>query len=159
MNRKLPEDLFERYVALGPKRTYAALAEEFGATRRAVAKRAAKEGWSDRLQQIESQARERSDAQMVDAISEMRARHLKTLRAVNARVLSALQQFSLTNGMEAIRGAEIAIKLERLIAGEPGERSELNVQEVTRTEIRALLAAVPAQADGGTSDGPNDDDW
>lgn len=152
MNRKLPDDLFERYVALGPKRNYAVLAEEFGATRRAVAKRAAKENWGDRLQQIESQAREKSDAQMVDAISEMRSRHLKTLRAVNARVLSALQQFPLTNGMEAIRAAEIAIKLERLVAGEPGDHTQIDVAAVTREEMRRLLTTEPV----GTR-GP--DDW
>jgi hypothetical protein len=152
MNRKLPDDLFERYVALGPTRTYAALAEPFGATRRAVAKRAAKEGWSERLQQIESQAREKSDAMIVDAISEMRSRHLKTLRAVNARVLSALQQFPLNSGMEAIRGAEIAIKLERLVAGEASEHAQVDVAAVTREEMRRLLTTTPVGAGG-------DDDW
>src|SRR5688500_7631985 len=138
MNRKPPDARFERYAALGPTRPYAALPAPFAATRPAGATRPAKQGWRERLAQIEPQSREKSAAMFVDAISAMRSRHLKTLRAVNARVLSALQQFTLNSGMEAIRGAEIAIKLERLVAGEASDHAQVDVAAVTREEMRRL---------------------
>ena len=56
MTRKIPEDAFELYVSLGPERSYAAVAEQYGVTKRAVVKRAKAEAWSERLAKIEDQA-------------------------------------------------------------------------------------------------------
>jgi hypothetical protein len=50
--------------------------------------------------------------------------------------------------MEAIKAAEMVIKLERLLAGEPGERNEIDIKEVTKREIQTLLTTRPVGADG-----------
>jgi len=147
--RRLPEDSFERYVALGEERSYALLAERLGVSKRAVTKRASKEGWAERLARIEHAARERSDERMVDAISEMHERHLATIRAMNMRALAALKEYPLASGMEAVKAAEIAIKLERLVAGEASERAVIDVAAVTREEMQRLLTVAPVQAGGG----------
>ena len=42
--------------------------------------------------------------------------------------------------MEGVKAAETVIKLERIIAGEPSERTGLTVEQVTRQEIDMLLA-------------------
>jgi hypothetical protein len=121
--RKIPADAFEHYVALGPQRSHQAVAEHYGVSKRAVSKCAVREGWSERLARIEKESRERSDERIGNALDEMRERHLKTLRAMNVRALAALKQFPLESGMEAMRAAEMAIKLERLVLGEPTERT------------------------------------
>ncbi len=149
MTNRIPSDAFDYYVALGPGRSHRAVAEHFSISKRAVTKHAVKEQWAERLEKIESEARERSDKRLAETIEETRSRHLKTLRAIHNRALRGLQQFPLTSGMESIRAAELAIKLERLIVGEPSERTTLNVEETTRKEIQNLL----------TIEEEDDDEW
>ena len=139
MNRKIPQDAFEFYHSMGPGRSYQAVADQYGVTKRAVTDFAKREGWSQRLEAIEREAREQSDKKIAETLEEIRNRHLKTLRAMNARALSALQQFPLNSGMEAMRAAEMVIKLERLIVGEPSERTEVGIEEITRREVARFL--------------------
>ena len=141
MNTRIPAGAFDFYVGLGAERSYRAVASQFGVSKRAVVKHAAAEGWPERLEQIEREARHRSDQMLVETLQEMRTRHMKTLRAMSARALSGLKEFPLSSGIEAIKAAELTIKLERLIAGESTERTHLSVEEVTRREIESLLVA------------------
>ena len=161
--RKLPRDAFEQYVALGDERSYALLAQRLGVSKRAVVKRATKEGWAERLARIEQAARERTDERMADTMSEMNARHLATLKVMGARVVQALKTHPLDSGMEAMRAAEIVIKLERQIAGDASERNVIDVTEVTREEIQKLLTTAPISENGqGTNGEPGldtGDDW
>jgi hypothetical protein len=55
------------------------------------------------------------------------------------RAIKGMQEFPLTSGMEAIRAAELAIKLERLIAGESSERTEVSVTEAIKRETQRWL--------------------
>ena len=144
MSGKIPSDAFEYYVSLGPGRSYRSVAEHYEVTKRAITKHAAREGWSERLDNIEQEAREESDMRLVEVLRETHDRHLKTVRFMQARALTALKQFPLTNGMEAMRATELAIKLERLIVGEPSERTE-TVELVTKREMERWL--VPAGED------------
>ena len=139
MTNKIPNDAFDFYVAQGPGRSHRAVAERYSVSKRAITKHAVREKWAERLDKIEAEAREKSDKRLAESIEETRSRHLKTLRAIHSRALSGLKQFPLTSGMEAIRAAELAIKLERLIVGDPTERTALSVEEVTRREIQNLL--------------------
>ena len=93
MSKRIPPDAFEHYVSLGPERTHAKIAEEYGVTVRAVSKCASRENWTERLEKIERHAREASDRKLAETIEDMRSRHLVTLRAMNARVLAALKQY------------------------------------------------------------------
>ena len=149
MNGRIPSDAFDLYVSLGPERSYQAIADRYGVSKRAVVKHAGKEKWAERLERIEREARERSDEKLAEGIEEMRTRHMKTLKAMNARALAALKQYPLTSGMEAMRAAEMVIKLERLIAGEPSERTELSIEEVTRREVNQLLVVEGDEDDDG----------
>jgi hypothetical protein len=74
-------------------------------------------------------------------MEQMRDRHLATLKAMHARALSGLVQYPLTNGMDAMRAAEMAIKLERLVAGERGEGSVREVEAIIRREQERWLVA------------------
>jgi hypothetical protein len=139
-------------VAMGAGRSHKALADELAVTKRAVTKRAAVEKWTERLAKIEKDARERSDARMTETFEQMRERHMATLRVMNGKALTALKQYPLDNAMDAMRAAEMAIKLERLVAGQPADHTQVDVAEVTRQEMRRLLTTDPV----GTN-GP--DDW
>jgi len=146
MSKKIPSDAFEYYVALGTDRSYQSVADHYGVSKRGVAKRALADHWADRLEAIEQKVRDKCDEKLAETLEQMKARHLKTLRAIQGRALSALKQFPLTSGMEAVRASEVAIKLERLIAGEPSDRTELTVEEVTKREMNRWLEVGPRES-------------
>ena len=71
----------------------------------------------------------------------MKTRHLKTARAMLGRAVKGLHEFPITSGMDAIRAAELSIKLERLIMGEASERTETSVEETIKGEMTRWLVA------------------
>ena len=152
MASRIPEDAFEFYVALGPGRSHQAVADHYSVSKRGVTKHAVKEGWADRLDKIEAEAREKTDKRLVETVEEMRTRHLKMLRVIAGRALNAIKQYPLTSGMDGVRAAELVIKMQRLVIGEPSERTAVSVEQVTRREMETLLA-VPDDEPG------DDDDW
>ncbi len=139
MSQRIPDDAFAYYVALGPGRSYRALADHFGVSKRGIVNVAAREKWRERLEAIEHSTQERVDQRLGEGLEEMQLRHLKLLRGIAGRAAKAIQEYPLTSGMEGMRAAEMVIKLERVIAGEATERSQLTVEQVTRQEIDRLL--------------------
>ena len=67
MSGKLPLEAFEFYVGLGPKRSYQAVADHFGCSKRAVAKHAAKTNWATRLEALITGARVNAAVAEIDA--------------------------------------------------------------------------------------------
>ena len=62
---------------------------------------------------------------------------------MNARALEALKTYPLRTGWDGIRAAEAAVKLERLIIGEPTDRSAVSVESVVRREYERWMAEEP----------------
>jgi hypothetical protein len=150
VNQKLSRDAFQYYVSLNEQRSYDAVAAHFGVNKRTVTRTAKREDWQGRLDSIEQDARVKSDAKLGDALADVRERHIKTLKVMNMRAVEALRSYPLTNGMEAMRAAEMSIKLERLIHGEPTDRSAISVEEVIKREYeRWLKPAGVEDGDGG----------
>jgi len=134
MTSRLPPDAFDVYVALGPARSYRAVAERFGVSKRAVTARAALDNWQGRLAELETKARARSDEHLVDLLEEMNARHLKTCRVIQAKGLQALQSMPLDSAMNAVRALDLAMRQERLALGEPTDRAEVTVEDTIKRE-------------------------
>ena len=162
MNHKLPPDAFEFYVSLGPNSSYQVVAEHYGVSKRTVQNCADREEWTKRMAKIEHESRERADKRIGETMDDIRERHMKTLRAMNGRAIEGLKSFPITSAMDAMRTAEMVIKLERLIVGEPTERNALSVEEVTRQEIQSLLVVdegedAEGEPYGGEVEGGDDD--
>ena len=139
MNRKIPPEAFEHYYGMGPGRSYQAVADHYGVTKRAVTDFASREGWTERLDAIEQEARERSDKRIVESLDEMNERHLKLVRVVQAKALEALKSMPIHSAMEAARALDMTIKQERVIRGEPGDRSAVSVENVIRREYERWM--------------------
>lgn len=164
MTRKLPTDSFDVYVSLGPSRSYSAVAAKFGVTKRAVTKLATREGWQARLAQLEAKARERSDTKIVETLESMNGRHLKMLQVIQGKALEALRAFPLRDAMTAVRSLDMAIRQERTIRGEPGDRTAVAIEDVIRGEYQRWMTA-PAEPTTAAvavelppADGEDDDD-
>jgi hypothetical protein len=141
MARKLPDDAFEFYIGLGPDRSYQAVADHFAVTKRAVTNRARLEGWQKRVAEIEAKARQGAEQRLVETLEDMNTRHIKSLRIVQARALEALRNMPLQTAMEAVRALDVGIRQERLIRGEPSDRTAIQVEEVIRREYSRWMAA------------------
>jgi len=155
MVNRIPPDAFNFYASMGPERSYQAVADEYGVTKRAVTRRAARESWTERLEKIEREARERSDRKLSETLEEVRNRHLLTLKAMHSKALSALRQYPLNSAMEGIRAAGLAIKLERLVFGEATERAEVSVEEVIKKEYELLMEDDEEEEGGDGQGGPS----
>ncbi len=59
--KKIPPEAFDHYFSLGPPRSYQAVAERYGVTKRAVTNLARREDWQRRLTEIEAKARDEAD--------------------------------------------------------------------------------------------------
>ena len=99
MTRRIPEDAFAFYVALGADRSYQRVADHFDVSKRGIINVAERENWSERLTAIEESARTRLDERLSETLEEMQARHLKLLRGMAGRAAKAIQEFPLTTGM------------------------------------------------------------
>ena len=139
MKRKLPPDALDYYIALGPERSYEKVAKHFGVSKRSVTRHAGKEEWTRRFEEIERKAREESDQQSVEIVREMNERHVKIAKALQGKALEALRTLPIDKAADVIRALDLGVRQERLIFGEPSERSEVNVEEVTKREMQRWL--------------------
>jgi len=145
--RTLPLEAYSYYVSLGPERSYQAVATEFASSKRTVVRRAKLEDWQRRIEKIESEARLRVDKKAVDSIEEVSERHLKILRAIQSKALQALQTMEITSAMDAVRALDLTVKAERVVRGDPSDRDQARLEEITRDEIQNLLASTESDDD------------
>jgi hypothetical protein len=135
---KIPADAFDFYVSLDAERSYQAVAEKYGVSKRAVTECAKREKWPERLTKIEQEAREKMDKRLAESLEERRERHLTVIRAMLSRSVAALQKYPLNSAMDAVKTAEKAIKLERLVVGEASDRTAV-VEEIVKREYEQWM--------------------
>ena len=108
MASKLPFDAFDHYLSLGPSRSYQAVAEKYGVSKRAVVDLAKKEQWQTQVAEIEAKARENTNQKAVETLEEMAERHLKVCRVIQHKALEALKAVPLTTAMGKLMGVSVA---------------------------------------------------
>jgi len=136
--RKLPLDAFEFYFSCGIERSYLTVAEYFNVSKTAVANLADRENWQERLKEREQEAQNALNRKVSETIEQMNTRHLKSLRVIQGKALEALKALPLTAAIDGIRALELAIRQERVIRGEPSDRT---VVARTEEEIDNLIDA------------------
>ncbi len=139
MSSKIPPDALEYYLVLGPDRSYQKVADHYGVSKRAVTKLAARERWQDKVIELERKAREGAEKKALESLEGMNLRHMKSLKVVQGRALEALRLMPLSTAMEAVRALDMAIRQERLIRGEPSDRTAISVEEVIRREYERWI--------------------
>lgn len=119
MASKIPPDAFEFYFGLGSGRSYRAVADHFGVTKKAITNLAVREGWQQLIEERELKIRESTDRKAVETIEQQNERHLRILKAIQAKALEALKSLSMEKAADVVRALEMSIRQERLIRGEP----------------------------------------
>ena len=137
--KRLSPDAFSYYVELGPTRSYDAVAKRFGVSKVTVVNHATKERWQERLREAEEKAREAANKKAVDTLQEVKDRQLQEARILERRALEALKTLPPEKAAKAATMLQIAWRHELLLLGEPTERAELSVEEITKRELQTLL--------------------
>ena len=148
---KLPHDAFDFYVGLGAERSYQAVADHFAVTKRAVTKRASQERWQARVADLEATARRAAEKKALETLEEMSVRHLKSLRVVQGKALETLRSTAIESAMDAVRALDIGIRQERLVRGEPSDRTAIAVEDVIRREYDRWLVTAGEGVDDDSS--------
>ena len=156
--RKIPPDAFTYYFSLGPDRSYERVATRYGVTKRAVTRFAHRDRWQERLLEAERKAREDADQKAAKAIEAMNERHLKAARFLQTKALTELQQKPLSEAISAVKAFEVGIRTERLVLGEPSERTEMDVAQIIKREYERWMAPAGAEErdSGGDDEGANE---
>ncbi len=136
---KIPPDAFTFYFGLGSDRSYQAVADRYGVSKRSVTKLAVQENWQDRVATLGRKARENSDQRILETLEDMNERHLKTLRVIQGKALETLKAMPLASAMEAVRALDMSIGKERLIRGEPSDRTVVSVEETIKREYERWM--------------------
>jgi recombinational DNA repair ATPase RecF len=138
VNKRLPAEAFAYYLSLGADRGYAAVAKHFGVSKRTVTTAASRERWQERVAQAEAKVRDEAQQQYVDAVRQMNEQHLKVLQFVMSRGVEGLKKAPVSSFADALRAVNLAIEKERLIRGEPTDRTE-NVEALVKRETERFL--------------------
>lgn len=147
MNKKLPDEAVDHYVALGPTRTQAAVAKHFNVAKRTVAYRAKKEGWAARALEADQKARQAAAQRAQDTNEEMFARHEKVARFVQARAIDAIRNLPILTESAAVRALDISIRHERMARGETNDSVEKDIAALLRSEHKRFVTFVEGEDD------------
>jgi len=133
MQRKLSNDAFAFYWSMGSDRSYQDVAKKYSVSKRAVTKLATREKWQERIRELEKQAHDNLEKKMLESLEQMNERHIKICKLIQRKAFEALKSMPVTAAMDAVRALDMSIKQERLIRGEPTERTA-NVEEIIKKE-------------------------
>ena len=143
MKTKIPPDAFAFYLGLGLSRTYQAVAERYSVSKRAIATRAKKEKWQERLSEEELAVRKRAEKKAVDSIETVNEQHLKVMRYIQGKSIEALKTMQIENAMDAVKAYALALDKERQLRGGTGDQTLAVVIQTTRDEVRGVMTTVP----------------
>jgi hypothetical protein len=153
VRRKIPPEAFSHYLSLGQSRSYESVAAHFNVSKRAITNLAVRENWQMKLKDAERQAREKAEEKALESLEEMNLRHLKTVQLIQRKALDGMRTLPLASGIDCVRALTLALEKERLIRGEPTDRSALNVEEIIKREYALLMVdANGAVTRGGHGD-------
>ena len=146
MKTKLGPEAFDRYVALGPDRSYEAIARAFGTTKRTVTRFAKQDQWAERLRAAEEKARAESERKAAETLEAMRERHLRSLKAVQGKALQALQSIPLETASAAVKALLASLAQERLLRDDGAAAGANDIEAIVKREY-ALFIRKPGQKD------------
>ena len=91
MNKKLGTDAFAYYWSLGSDRSYQAVADKYGVSKRAVVSVGKAENWQQRIADMERKAHEAVEKKMVETLEQMSERHIRVCKLIQGKALEALK--------------------------------------------------------------------
>jgi len=143
--KKLPDDAFAFYLALGAGRSHQAVADHYVVDKKTVTNRAVKENWKDRIAEHERKLREESEKKAHESVGAMDDRHLKVAGYIQARAIETIKSMPLDSAMDAVKAYKLAAEMERMIRGRPNEESMAEREKKIFADHERWLVAVESE--------------
>jgi len=154
MQKKLPSDAYDYYVSLCTGRSYQAVANHYGVAKQTVVTRALNERWQARIEALEREARITADKRFQEELIAGKEIHFKACRAILGKGIETLKSVPMTSAMDAVRAIDMAIRNERMLLGEPTERSAVSVEQVLREEFHNWMLKPGEEEDWDLAEPP-----
>lgn len=135
--KRIPDNAFERYLAMGASRSYRALAEELGLSKKAITRHAVRDGWADRLMHAESEASAQAQERAVSDITTFQDKYTKLLHLIQAKALAVLKSAPAMTAADATKALITAIREERNVLGLKDESEDAAAHRVGDADIAA----------------------
>ena len=143
MAKKIPADAFDAYFAQGTERSYQTLATKYGVTKKAITLAAKRERWQQRILELEAKAREASDKKKSESLEERNNRHLQEFRFLEAKAVKALREYPIKNAADAERALQLAVHQQRIISGDPSDRTAISIEDTIKREYERWMLSQP----------------
>ncbi len=158
MAKKIPSDAFEVYFAQGTARSYQALADKYGVTKKAITLMAKRERWQQRIAELESKAREESAKKITNSLADRTERNLTELRFIKAKAIDALKRLPLESAIDAVRAYQSSLREERVILGEPTDRTAISIEDTIKREYERWMVREGQESAPTDDPSPEEDD-
>ena len=140
MNAREKKSLFERYVAMGERRSYRRLAREAKMSLGALVALAKRERWQQRLEALQRRRCEDADQRLVDALVERELKPLRARHAILAKKLELAARSRVQSVAEAVELLSLGVDLEHcLVKGHMGLAEQLVELQLLRMGGRGEL--------------------
>ena len=142
MKRKIPPEAFAIYLAMGPGRSYLAVATQIGVSKKAVQLCAEREGWQQKLAEEEKKTRQAAERQAAHDLKARSEQHLKVTRFVQGKAIEKIKSGDFETVMNAVKAYSLMVDKERLLLGEPTEATAFDIEKKIREEHERWLVPV-----------------
>jgi secreted Zn-dependent insulinase-like peptidase len=155
--KKLPDDAFAYYLALGTARSHQAVADHFDVDKKTVTNRAVKETWKDRIAEHERKLREEAEKKAHESVSAMDERQLRVASYIQAKAIEALKAIPIDSAMDGVKAYKLAVEMERMIRGHTNKETAEDIEKKIRGEHERWLVPEDETADDATDSADNDE--
>ena len=145
MAKRIPPDAFDAYFAMGMARSYQTLAESYGVSKKAITLMAKREGWQKRILDLEAKAREASTKKIAESLEERNERNLTRLRFIQAKAMETLKNQPIKEVMDAVKAFHSSLREERVILGEPTDRTAVSIEDTIKREYERWMVSQPEE--------------
>src|SRR5688572_2500280 len=142
MTQRIPSNAFDVYISMGAERSYQGLADRLGVNKRSVTRLATRENWGARLLKIQEEARAAADKRLTGSLQAVREQQLREVRFIRAEILKLVREVTPEKAVRIASALSACWKHELLLLGEPSERTEVSIEEVTKRQLATLLRPV-----------------
>lgn len=142
MNQRLPQDAIAYYLNLGNARSYQAVADHFGVSKRTVTATAAREKWQAQLEAAQSKSREQAGQRFADTLQQANERHVKLGRFLQSQGIEAVKNAGALSSADGIRAIKAGVEIELRGLGEKTDSSGQDIEIIIRREYQRWLKPV-----------------
>lgn len=118
MNQRLPAEALAYYLNLGNARSYQAVADHFGVSKRTVTATAARQKWQAQLEAAQAKSREQIGQRFAETLEQANERHVKLGRFLQSQGIAALKNAAEMSSADGIRAIKTGVDIERQGLGE-----------------------------------------